>query len=242
MKNKEQANKRSRQDIIQINGVFRSFEILYQWDFDTTKMGHFFPLIVQSVHLLSAQIFLLWRKEMASFRAAALCFINRRWGRVRQTHFLGAATQFFFNPKISDNGYIFQCLNFDNEIEYPLDIGPTLPATPDHYDNGRFCIFPLYEEWLDLLRDGCQEKNSWDLLSGPNRQKRSFWTPNHSQQVSDHIRWGCQLICLQLELYDFFGWGKQKNCPIACYWVRGEGGAIWAMPKRVTSISYAVLP
>ena len=117
MKNKEQANKRSRQDIIQINGVFRSFEILYQWDFDTAKMGHFPPLIVQSVHLLSAQIFLLWRKEMASFRAAALCFINRRWGRVRQTHFLGAATQFFFNPKISEDGYIFQCLNFYNEIE-----------------------------------------------------------------------------------------------------------------------------
>ena len=109
--------------------------------------GTFSSLIVQSVPLLSAQIFLLWRKEMASFRAAALCFINRRWGRVRQTHFLGAATQFFFNPKISEDGYIFQCLNFDNEIEYPLDIGPTLPATPDHHDNGIFCTF-MKSDWI----------------------------------------------------------------------------------------------
>ena len=74
MKNKEQANKRSRQDMIQIKGVFRSFEILHQWDFDTTKKGHFFSLIVPSVYVLSAQIFFALKKRNGIISSGGLVF------------------------------------------------------------------------------------------------------------------------------------------------------------------------
>ena len=55
--------------------------------------------------------FLLQRKQMASFGSVALCFINRRWAQVRQTHFLGPATQF----SILKNTVFFNFFNSNGE-------------------------------------------------------------------------------------------------------------------------------
>ena len=128
MKNKEQANKRSRQDMIQIKGVFRSFEILYQWDFDTTKMGHF-PLSLYKVCLCCLpKYFYFEEKKWHHFeRRPCVLLID---GEVGSGRLISLEPQHSFSSILkSVKMDIFQCLNFDKEIEYSLNDGTPLPAT-----------------------------------------------------------------------------------------------------------------